>query len=146
MVYHSPNDLVYSLVSTPHTISRYGLCLFEAIDSATTICGSIDKAQGLFPGVLGAQMVAAVTAGIGGSYFRYLERKFGRGMMTVETELFAPTTTLRRTLLYAVVYIVVAQRFGSRNARFWITLFHIAWSLASESTGQSLDFTAGFGI
>ena len=66
---------------------------YGAIDSATTVCGSVEAGNRLFPNVPQAPFLAGMVAGVGGSFFRYLDRKLGRGWHDEQTELANPTET-----------------------------------------------------
>ncbi len=141
LVYYSPLDLVFRLASTPRSLSSLVLNLFEAIDVATTVTGSVDKAQSLFPDSPAAPLIVAALGALGGSFWRYLERKLGRGWSDEETQLARPGEGLRRTLLYAAAYLHLSKTKGGKEARLYVTVFHIVWSLAKELTGRDLDFT-----
>ncbi|GBG28673.1 Trimeric intracellular cation channel type B [Hondaea fermentalgiana] len=142
IVYWSPLDLGYQLISTPRSLTSLVVTTFEAIDSSTTVCGSVDKARQLFPNSPAAPFVAAFLAGIGGSILRYLERRLGRGWDHEQTEWSRPTEGLRRTILYTVLYMVLSKTHGKTKARLWIATFHVAVSIARELTDLPLDITA----
>jgi len=144
LVYASPFDVVFRLISTRRTVSSLMITAFEAIDSSTTIAGSVQKGRSLFPDSPTAPFVAGIVAGIGGSLFRYFERRLGRGWADEETEWARPTLTLRRTIFYTVVYMSMSRMYGRSNARLWLATFHVAWELAKEITGFELDFTENF--
>jgi hypothetical protein len=132
LVYYAPFDLVFKLAETRRTLSSAILTTFEAIDSATTLCGSVEKGRRLFPDAPQAPFLAAVLAGVGGSIFRYLERKLGRGWEGEETEWSSPTETTKRTILYTCAYIVLSRAHGGDKARLWVTSAHIALCLYRE--------------
>jgi len=144
VVSYSPFDIVYRQVSTPRTIPSLLVTAFEAVDSSTTVLGSVEKAKRLFPESPLAPFIAAVISGVGGSFFRYIERRFGRNW-NVSTELSRPSVVTRTVLLYTVVYIQLREVIGWRKARLYIASFHVVWNLLKEITGKSLDFTSVIG-
>lgn len=148
VVYWSPLDLAFQLISTPRTLTSLVVTTFEAVDSATTLCGSVEKAKRLFPDSPAAPFVAAMLASLGGSAFRYVERRAGRGWTLeshgVETEWSRPTEAFRRAIMYTSAYLLLSKLYGWRKARLWVATFHIGLSLTREVTGAKLDVTEGF--
>jgi hypothetical protein len=71
-------------------------------------------------------------AGTGGSAFRYLDRKFGRGWEDEQTEIANPTETSKRTLTYTLAYIILSSTHGKRNARVWVTFTHVIYVLVQQ--------------
>lgn len=143
LIYWSPFDAVFQLVSTPRSLTSLLVTTFEAIDSSTTLCGSVDKAQELFPESPAAPFVASLLAGIGGSILRYLERRLGRGWAHEQTEWSQPSDTIRRTVIYTLAYMMLSKVKGPIKARAWIATFHVFLSLSQELSGLELDFTKG---
>mmetsp|Transcript_10378 Transcript_10378/g.11917 ORF Transcript_10378/g.11917 Transcript_10378/m.11917 type:complete len:262 (-) Transcript_10378:1633-2418(-) len=140
LVNNSPFDFVYKAVNTPKSPIRLIVTAYEAVDCATTVFGSVEKAKRLFPESPLAPFLAGMIAGLGGSVFRYIERRFGRNW-DVRTELSQPTVVTRRTLLYTIVYMQLREVIGWKDTRLYMTIFHVIWSLLQEITGRSLDFT-----
>mmetsp|Transcript_6236 Transcript_6236/g.11087 ORF Transcript_6236/g.11087 Transcript_6236/m.11087 type:complete len:261 (+) Transcript_6236:185-967(+) len=140
-VYYSPFDLVFGLVRAPRSLSGLTVTAFEAVDSSTTVCGSVEKAIRLFPESQTAPFVVAILSGMGGSLFRYLERKLGRGWDNVTTEWSKPSQALRRTLLYSAVYLGLRRTYGMERARLSVACFHLAVTLTQEISGKTLDWT-----
>uniref|UniRef100_A0A7S2SJ51 Uncharacterized protein n=1 Tax=Mucochytrium quahogii TaxID=96639 RepID=A0A7S2SJ51_9STRA len=129
LVYFSPFDVVFQLINTPGTVTSLCVTSFEAIDSATTICGSVEKGRTLFPKSPLAPFVVALFGGVGGSVFRYFERKFGRGWTDHEIEWYAPSEVFGRTVVYTCVYMYLSRAYGISKARLWVTYFHVVYSL-----------------
>ena len=86
----------------------------------------------LYPGSPQAPLLAAMAAGVGGSFFRYMDRKLGRGWEDEQTELAHPTETTKRTFLYTIAYITMRKTNGLENARLWLTATHIVYCLIQQ--------------
>lgn len=110
---------------------------YGAIDSATTLCGSVEAGRRLFPGVPQAPFLAGMAAGVGGSVFRFLDRKLGRGWEDEQTELVNPTETSKRTLVYTIAYMLLRSTYGTRNARVWVTFTHVFYVLVQQYLVES---------
>ena len=74
LVYYSPGDLVFKACEQRGSPVRALVLFGEAVDSATTLCGSYEKGLQLHPKSAAAPLVAAAAAALGGSLFRYVER------------------------------------------------------------------------
>lgn len=141
LVYYSPFNIVYRQISTPRTVFGLLTDTFEAIDSSTTICGSVEKAYDLFPQSPQAPFLLAMLAALGGSIFRYIERRLGRDWQHIEVEWSKPTKTTRVAILYTVAYLQLRRAYGVRNARLAVATFHVAWTLLQHISGDQYDFT-----
>lgn len=104
------------------------------------VVGSYEKGSNLFPQSPHAGIVAALVAATGGSVFRYIERRFGRGKDNLSSEFFAPTSTLRIACIYIAVYSQLRRSVGVERARLLVMSFHVVWKLLQEVLQRELDF------
>ena len=80
LVYYSPGDVVFSSLQSKRSLSRQLMLFGEAVDSATTLCGSYEMGMQLHPNSAAAPLVTAAAAALGGSLFRYMEREGRQGI------------------------------------------------------------------
>lgn len=141
LVNHSPFDLVYKRANMPRSLLSLTLTVYEAVDSCGTIVGSYEKGSTLFPKSPHAGAVAALVGATGGSVFRYLERRYGRGKENLASEFYKPTATLRVACIYVAAYSQLRVSLGVERARLLVMCFHIAWKLLQELVQRQLDFS-----
>ena len=113
LVWFSPFDIVYKLLTDQASFVRYFMNACEAVDAVTTPMGRISRSARELQNKMMAPIVAGVLAGTGGAVIRYWERVILRsGDHHVAIESFkAIEAGLWRNLVYSVLwwYIAVYQ-------------------------------------
>lgn len=137
LTYYSPCDIVYRIVEQPRHPLRLALIFGETVDAATTIFGAFETTKKLQPQAPLAPYAIAMLVSMGGSMFRYFERR-GRGMQ-VKAEWTHPTGGVQSSATYLAIYVLVRRRYGTQFARLWVTLMVCAINLWAELSGRS-DF------
>eukprot|EP00947_MAST-08B_sp_MAST-8B-sp1_P002291 g2291.t1 len=135
---HAPGDLVYDAVRSKGHPVRVGMSVMEAMDSATTLCSSFERGMEIKGASPAGPLVVAVVAALGGSMFRYLERR-GRGEHDLKTEWARPTGSLQRAVAYVAAYALLRRLYGVRTARVAVVFFHMVMSAASEAVGRDVN-------
>eukprot|EP00037_Helgoeca_nana_P036737 m.12846 g.12846 ORF g.12846 m.12846 type:complete len:263 (-) comp7905_c0_seq2:1125-1913(-) len=139
LVYFSPGDIAFRLLEDRRSPLRAITLVYEAIDAATTISGSVEKGIARFPQSTAAPLLLGLIAGVGGSVWRWLEKR-GR-YHDITTELAEPTRTFRQTLAYVFAHLWIRSRSGPRKARLIVATFHVLWTAMEEVTAMRLDWT-----
>jgi hypothetical protein len=123
LVNYSPNDVIYKSLETKLHPLRILTVFGDAVDSTTTILGVYEMAKQLHPTVSLAPWVAGISTMVGGSMFRWLERKGRKGEdSNYKTEWNKPSGGLQSGMVYIVMYHYLRRWRGVRFARLWITL------------------------
>lgn len=132
-VYFSPADLVYAQVARPGPV-RTVVHVYESIDGTTGVLNSYNKAAKLFPRNPVAPWAAALAYGIGGAYFRMLERAH-RGLPTTTEHYDAIRARARVVLAYVAAYTTIRRARGHDAAQVLVVLFEVARKLSQLYTG-----------
>jgi len=130
LVYHSPLDCIYDMMSTRYHPLRILTRLGEAVDVAVTLPGAYEKGVTNFPNAMMAGPAAAMLSVYGGSLWRYMYNK-GRGQKP-KVEWMKPGGPTRRGIVYTIFYHWARKHLGVKESRMFITLFHCTWELLQE--------------
>lgn len=149
-VNYSPGDAIYRMLETPRHPLRVAVVFGEAVDAITTPFGAFEKGMRLHPNAPWAGYVAALAAVLGGSIFRYFERR-GRGRGASEiapkeqmTEWGHPSGSIQAGAVYIVAYATL-RKLGVGFARLYLTLFHCCVKVARVGGGWGQGWAGGLG-
>jgi hypothetical protein len=132
LVNYSPNDFMWKMLQTPLHPVRLITIAGDACDSTTTLCSSYELALRLHPKAPQAPFVSAMALVLGGSAFRWLERR-GR-KPEQETEWASPSGGLQTGVVLTFMYHYLRGTYGIRFARLWTVMLNIIIKLvASEA-------------
>ena len=119
----SPGDMIYKMMQTPMHPLRLTCQAVESIDAITTLCSSFEKAKVTCPNSPYAPYTLTLLTALGGSTFRYLDRRGRlRSSYDVKTEWSKPTGTIERAVALIIIYALARHLRGQRFARSFVVL------------------------
>ena len=130
LVNYSPNDIVYRMLETKLHPFRLLTIAGDACDSTTTILSTYELALRLHPKSPFAPFAAGAAAMVGGSCFRWLERR--ERMPQQQTEWSNPSGGIQSGMIYMMLYHYLRSKYGIRFARFWTVMLNIIIKLVAD--------------
>ena len=122
----SPGDMVYKMMQTRMHPLRLTCQAVESIDAVTTLCSSFEKAKIACPNSPYAPFTLTLLTALGGSIFRYLDRRGRlRSSYDVKTEWSKPTGTIERAVGLIVMYAFMRRIRGQRFARSFVVFLFV---------------------
>ena len=119
----SPGDVIYKMMQTQMHPLRLTCQAVESIDAITTLCSSFEKAKIACPNSPYAPYTLTLLTALGGSMFRYLDRRGRlRSSYDVKTEWSKPTGTIERAVALIIIYALARHLRGQRFARSFVVL------------------------
>lgn len=104
---------------------------------AITLPGAFEKGVKNFPDSPSAGPIAAMASVYGGSLWRHLYNKFGRGKESKVEWMKGPESgSTRRGIVYVLFYMWARTNLGIKESRMFMTLFHVSWELLQEFLGS----------
>ena len=135
LTHYAPSDYIFQAMQRRGDPLRLAVTLFEALDCVTALTGAFDQGAARFPAAPAAPYTAALASALGGSVFRYLERK-GRGMDEVKTEWCHPTGGIQRGVFYIAMYALLRRAAGARAGRVACAALFCAVAMMRELRGD----------
>jgi hypothetical protein len=141
LIHMSPADVVYNAMQTPLHPLKITCRAVEAIDAITTLCSSFEKAKIACPNAPYAPYTVTLLTALGGSIFRYLDKK-QQGHDDIKPEWSKPTGTIERAIAIISMYSLLRKFQGQRFARGFVVLTFVFLNLYNEireSQGLSIS-------
>jgi hypothetical protein len=136
IAYWSPLDIVYRHVSDPTSVLGFIVRFVESIDVSVALCEAFEKGARLQPSVPAAPYIAAMATALGGSIFRWFERK-GRHV-PVLTEWCRPSGSIQKATVYIAAYAILRKHLGVRVARLCVCTFRLLVDMLAVLRGNEL--------
>ena len=139
LVNYSPHDLLYKCLETHLHPLRLMMIAGEAVDATTSVCGAYELGLARHPGAPFAPFVAGLSFPLGGSLFRWFERRGRDDPEQITTwEGATPQGGLQFHIVSLILYHYARRWYGVRFARLWVTLLSVVVKLVNDA-GPSLN-------